>query len=64
MATIRDLQEIIDNVLLSEEERKIIWKIYREQKPIDVVADEIGLSRATVTRKHHKALLKIGKVFK
>lgn len=54
---------MLDSVLISEEERRILNLIYKEQKPFSVVADEIGISERTLTRKHAKLLMKIGSMF-
>lgn len=61
--TVKQFEEMLDSVLISEEERKILNLIYKEQKPFSVVADEIGISERTLTRKHAKLLMKIGSMF-
>lgn len=52
--TVKQFEEMLDSVLISEEERRILNLIYKEQKPFSVVADEIGISERTLTRKHAK----------
>lgn len=59
----KQFEEMLDSVLISEEERKILNLIYKEQKPFSIVADEIGISERTLTRKHAKLLMKIGSMF-
>lgn len=61
--TVKQFEEMFDSVLISEEERRILNLIYKEQKPFSVVADEIGISERTLTRKHAKLLMKIGSMF-
>ena len=61
--TVKQFEEMLDSVLISEEERKILNLIYKEQKPFSIVADEIGIFERTLTRKHAKLLMKIGSMF-
>lgn len=61
--TVKQFEEMLDSVLISEEERRILNLIYKEQKPLSIVADEIGISERTLTRKHAKLLMKIGSMF-
>lgn len=61
--TIEQFETMLNSILISEEERKILNLIYKEQKPFPVVADEIGISERTLTRKHAKLLMKIGSMF-
>ena len=63
ITTVKQFEDMINSVLISDEERKILNLIYREQKPFSVVADEIGISERTLTRKHAKLLMKIGSMF-
>lgn len=64
ICSVEDLKHLLDATVLTDEEREIIWKVYKEGKPLDIVADEIGISRATASRKHSRALHKIGKMFR
>lgn len=41
--TVKQFEEMLDSVLISEEERRILNLIYKEQKPFSIVADEIGI---------------------
>ena len=61
--TVKQFEEMLDSVLISEEERRILNLIYKEQKLFSIVADEIGISERTLTRKHAKLLMKIGSMF-
>lgn len=60
---IEDFESILNRTVLTDDEREIIWKVYKEGKTLDLVADEIGISKSTAVRKHRKALHKIGKIF-
>lgn len=62
--SVKDLIELLDATLLTADEREIVWKVYKEGKTLDFVADEMGMSKASVSRKHKSALHKIGKMFK
>ena len=53
----------IEQTMLSEEEKKILWLHYKEQKTMAFIADELGMSEITVKKKHSKMLMKIGKMF-
>lgn len=63
ISTVKQFEEMLNSILITEEEREILRLIYREQKPFSVVADEIGISERTLTRKHRKLLMKIGSMF-
>lgn len=52
-----------EQTMLSEEEKKILWLHYKEQKTMAFIADELGMSEITVKKKHSKMLMKIGKMF-
>lgn len=64
ICSVDDLKELLNRTLLTDDEREIIWKVYKEGKTLDIVADEIGMSRTTTARKHRRALHKIGEMFK
>lgn len=63
ISTVKQFEEMLDSILISDEERRILNLIYREQKPFPVVADEIGISERTLARRHAKLLMKIGSMF-
>lgn len=63
ITTVKQFEEMLNSILISDEERTILNLIYKEQKPFSVVADEIGISERTLTRKHAKLLMKIGSMF-
>lgn len=63
IGSVRDLESLINEVVLSEEEKQILMLHYREQKTLLYIADILGMSEATIKRKHKRLLLKIGKCF-
>ena len=63
ISSVRDFESLIKQTMLSEEEKQILWLHYKEQKTLSYIADELGMSEATVKKKHSKMLMKIGKMF-
>lgn len=61
--SVEDLKTLLEMVVLSDEEKKIIWLIYKERKSMSYVADVLNMSDRVVKRKHRNALIKIGKLF-
>lgn len=61
--TIEQFENILNKIMLSNEERMILTLHYKEQKSLTYIADELGMSEATVKRKHKKLLMKIGRLF-
>lgn len=59
ISTYKTFYQILDGVILSEEEKKILEMFYLENKSFDFIADEIGISRATISRRHKKILDKL-----
>jgi DNA-directed RNA polymerase specialized sigma subunit len=63
ISSVKDFESLIEQTMLSEEEKKILWLHYKEQKTMAFIADELGMSEITVKKKHSKMLMKIGKMF-
>lgn len=63
IVTVSEFEDLIDQIMLSDEEKQILRMIYKDKKTISYIADTIGLSERSVKKKHSKALLKIGKSF-
>ena len=63
IGSVREFDELLERSMISEEEKSILCKIYKEQKSLSYIADELGMSIATVKRKHHRILIKLGKLF-
>lgn len=62
--TIQEFEDILNNVMLSEEDKKILVLHYKEQKNMQYIADELGLSEITVIKKHKNILKRVNKYFK
>ena len=60
--SVKDFEDLLSRTMLSEEDKTILTLIYKEQKPLSYVADVLGLSEFTVKHKHHKLLMKIGRI--
>ncbi len=60
--SVRDFESIVNQTMLSEEEKRILWLHYKEQKTMTYIADELGMSESNVKKKHRKLLMKVGKV--
>lgn len=60
--SIRDFESIVNQTMLSEEEKRILWLHYKEQKTMTYIADELGMSESNVKKKHRKLLMKVGKI--
>lgn len=60
--SIRDFEGIVNQTMLSEEEKRILWLHYKEQKTMTYIADELGMSESNVKKKHRKLLMKVGKI--
>lgn len=62
ISTYKTFYQILDEVILTDEERKFTEMFYLEGKSLDEIADELGISKATASRKHSKILNKLIKV--
>lgn len=63
ISDIKDFESLLERAMISEEQKQIMRLIYKENKNISYVADIMNLSERTVSNRHSKALLKIGKLF-
>lgn len=63
ISSVKDFNDLLDQVMLSEEERKIMELHYKGQKSLAYIADMLGMSEITVKKKHSKILKKIGNLF-
>lgn len=61
--SVKDFENLIEQTMLSEEEKKIIRMHYKEQQTLGFIADTLGMSEITIKKKHKKILLKLGKMF-
>lgn len=62
ISTLKEFNFILNEIVLSEEERILLRLHYIEQKPLSYISDELGMSEPTIKRKHRKLLLKITKL--
>lgn len=53
---------LLDKVMLSDEEYKMMVMYYCERKPLCYIADELGYSEVGMTKLHNRVLRRIGKV--
>ena len=60
--SVRDFESIVNQTMLSEEEKRILRLHYKEQKTMIYIADELGMSESNVKKKHRKLLMKVGKI--
>lgn len=63
ISSVRDFESLMEQTMLSGEEKKILWMHYKEQKTLSCIADELGMSEIAVKKKHSKMLMKIGSIF-
>lgn len=61
--SVKDFEDLLNQTMLSEEDKTILRMHYKEQKSLMYIADFLGMSEITVKKKHRKILLKIGKMF-
>ena len=63
ISSVKEFSDLMEQTMLSEEEKKILLMHYKDKKSLTYIADELGMSEATVKRKHRKMLMKLGSVF-
>lgn len=54
-----ELQKILDEFILSDEDRLIMELCYIQRKPLDYIADVLGFSVSCVKKRHHRILCRI-----
>lgn len=57
--TVRDFNALMDAVILTDDQKRMLHLIYIEHKTLDYIADELNISLQTVKSWHRKALTKI-----
>lgn len=50
---------ILEDSMLNEKEKKMMEMYYIEQKNLDYIADELGYSKAGISKMHERILKKI-----
>lgn len=63
IGTIKEFQRVVENAVLNEDEKAILDLHYKQGKPLNYVADILGMSEPTIKRKHKKLLMKLGDLF-
>lgn len=63
IGSVQDFESLLERTMLSEEEKNILRMHYHEQRTLSYIADNLGMSEASVKKKHKKILMKIGKLF-
>lgn len=64
IATVTEFQQVLDAVVLTTEERKVIEMHYLQGLSLMEIGYELGYAEITVCKKHQKILRKIAKVLK
>lgn len=62
ISSVKEFSDLMEQTMLSDEEKKILWMHYKEKKTLQCIADEIGLSEIAIKKKHRKMLMKIGRM--
>lgn len=64
IADLKTFNQVLDLVILTPEERKIIDMHYLQGKSLVEIAFELNYSEVTICRKHQKIIKKISSVLK
>lgn len=59
ISSVSDFNSLLENLMLSDEEIKLMKMHYKDKKTLSYIADELGMSEANVKKKHSKILNKI-----
>lgn len=60
--SVEDFDRMLNNLMASEEDKKIIEMHYKQGKSLGYIADILGMSESSVKNKHRKLLIKIGNI--
>lgn len=60
--TVKNFRDLLDSSMLSDTEKEILTLHYVKDKDFGFIADELGLSRAAIYKKHSKCLKKLKKL--
>jgi RNA polymerase sigma factor (sigma-70 family) len=52
----KELNDLLDASILSDEEKEIVFLHYVKKKPLDWIADTLGISYAKIRRRHYQAI--------
>lgn len=64
ITSVKEFESILEQTMLSDEDKQILRMHYKEQKSLSYIADIIGMSETTIKKKHRKALMKLGTYFR
>lgn len=62
ISSISELSRLIDDCVLSDNNRKIARMIYLEDKPLGYIADVLGYSESCVKKRHVKIVERLEKL--
>lgn len=54
-----DFNNLLEESMLSDTEKKMMYKFYVENKSIDIIADELGYSPQGILKMHKRILKRI-----
>lgn len=63
VCTVTEFEDILNQAMISDEDRELLIMHYKERKPLSLIADTLGLSEIAIKKRHHKILIKVGKLF-
>ena len=63
IGTVKDFEELLQALMLSEEEKQLLRLHYKEKKSLQYIADVMCMSEANVKKIHRKILSKVSELF-
>lgn len=60
--SVKDFENMLENLMASEEDKTIIIMHYKEGKSLGYIADALGMSESSIKNRHRKLLIKIGDI--
>jgi DNA-directed RNA polymerase specialized sigma subunit len=62
ISKIKTFNDLMDAIIISDEDRKIMELHYLQEKDFNYIADIMGYSEITVKKRHAKIIKRIGKI--
>ena len=62
IATISSFNELIEQIVLTEEDKQMMRMHYIEGKDFRYIGDMLGYSESTIKKRHKRALQKLSKI--
>ena len=62
ISSVNYFNTILNNTMLSEDEKTLFILHYKEQKTLCFIADKIGVSESTIKRMHKRVLKNISEI--